>query len=383
MSVSSDSISGGGRAARAEKLGAHPYHLLLVTAGAMLLFGLVMILSASYVEAYERYGSSFFFFNRQLIGAALGVTAAIVMSRVPYQRLKPLARPMVFGVAAALILVLIPGIGVTRGGSSRWLTFGPLTLQPAEAAKLALILFAAFILEKKGKKIHDFRELVVPILPVTGLIGLLVVVQPDLGTAIIITACVLVVMYLAGARIHHVGAILSLGGLLVIALALTEGYRRARLFSFFNPWADPTGSGWQPIQGQIAMGSGGVFGLGLGASRQKWSYVPNAHTDFIFAIVGEELGLVGTISVLALFLFLIYLGVRIARAAPDRFGSLLAGGITGWLGFQAVINMGAVSGLMPITGVPLPLISFGGSSLVFTLAAVGILLSVARQGRSG
>lgn len=359
----------------------NPYPLLWMASGLLLLVGLVLILSASYVEAYQQFGSSFVFFNRQVIGTAIGLTLAWLLSRWDYRRARVLARPLLALVIVLLFLVLLPGFGVTRGGSSRWLAFGPFTVQPSELAKLALVLFAAHVLESKGRSIGEFRELAVPVLPALGLVVLLIVVQPDLGTAIVCAAGVYVVLHLAGARPIHLAGLLAGGGLLTFAMVMTEGYRRARLFNFLDPWSDPMGAGWQPIQGQIALGSGGWFGLGLGASRQKWSYVPNAHTDFIYAILGEELGLIGTLAVLGLFVFLIYLGVRTARRAPDGFGMLLAGGITGWLGVQALINMGAVTGMLPITGVPLPLISFGGSSLVFTLAAIGLLLSVARAGR--
>ena len=194
-------------------------------------------------------------------------------------------------------------------------------------------------------------------------------------------AAVLTVLYLAGARMRHLGALVSVGSVAAAGLIFTQGYQRARFASYLHPWADPLKGGYQIIQGQIALGSGGWFGVGLGASRQKWSYVPNAHTDFIFAILGEELGLIGTLVVLAAFGFFCYLGIRIAREAPDRFGLLVAGGITAWIGIQAVINIGAVTGMLPITGVPLPMISFGGTSLVLTMAAIGILLSIARRGR--
>jgi cell division protein FtsW len=351
-----------------------------MTTGLLLLIGLLLILSSSYVEAYQRYGSSFFFFNRQVIGAAVGLCLAWVLARSDYRHFRHFAGPLVAVSIALLFLVLIPSFGVTRGGSSRWIPLGPLTVQPSELAKVALVLFAAHILEKKGRSLSDPRELAVPLLPVLGIIGLLIVMQPDLGTAIICSAGVLVVVHLAGARAVHLAGLLAGGAVLTVAVAMTEPYRRARLFNFLNPWADPTGAGWQPIQGQIALGSGGWFGLGLGASRQKWSYVPNAHTDFIYAILGEELGLIGTLAVLGLFVFLIYLGTTAARRAPDRFGMLLAGGITGMIGVQTLINMGAVTGILPITGVTLPLISFGGSSLVITLAAIGLLLSVARAG---
>jgi cell division protein FtsW len=341
--------------------------------------GLVMILSASSVEAYKRYGSSFLFFNRQVVGGALGLVAMFACARFDYRKLRGLAAPLLAVTIVLLVAVLIPGVGVTRGGSSRWLDLGPLTLQPSELAKLALILFTAAVFDRKGGKIFDPREFFVPLVPAVGIVSLLIMVQPDLGTTIIAAASAMLVAYLAGARLRHLGLLLTSGGLAAAALSLSESYRRARLFSFVNPWADPMNTGYQTIQGQIALGSGGWFGVGLGASRQKWSYVPNAHTDFILAILGEELGLFGTLFVVALFAFFIYLGVRIARKAPDRFGFLLAGGITGWMGLQAIVNMGAVTGILPITGVPLPLISFGGSSLVFTMAAIGILLSIARR----
>lgn len=341
-----------------------------------------MILSSSSVEAFERFGSSFAYFNRQVIGAVLGIVAALVLSRTNPNLLRKIAVPLMYCVLFLLVLVLIPAVGITRSGSSRWLPLGPFTLQPSELAKLALLIYSAHILEKKRNRIANFKELLVPVAPMVGVVLLLVLRQPDLGTAVICAAAVFIVMFLAGARGRHVFVIALVGLVAVVGLSFAEGYRRDRVDAFIDPWKDPSGTGWQPIQGQIAIGSGGLFGLGLGASRQKWSYVPNAHTDFIYAIVGEELGLVGTLAILGMFGFFIHLGIRTARKAPDRFTFLLAGGITGWLGIQALINMGAVTGLLPITGVPLPLISFGGSSLVFTLSAVGILLSIARRGRA-
>jgi len=362
--------------------GGKAYVLLFITCLALVLIGLVMILSASSVEAYKRYGSSFLFFYRQTIGVFMGLFAMVILARTDYRRLRKVARPLFVICIGLLIAVLVPGISVTRAGSSRWLNIGLLTFQPAELAKLSLILFCAAVLDRKGTAIKEAREMAVPVLPAAGILALLVVAQPDLGTTIICLGCAYIVLFLAGARLKHLATLAGVGGLGITALALSEGYRRARIFSFINPWADPLNTGYHIIQGQIALGSGGWFGLGLGASRQKWSYVPNAHTDFIYAILGEELGLIGTLTVLVLFGFFLALGVRIAKRAPDRFGFLLAGGITGWIGLQTLVNMGAVSGLLPITGVPLPLISFGGSSLVFTMAAIGILLSIAKRGRA-
>ena len=357
------------------------YRLMAATATAMIGMGLLMVLSASSVEAFKNYGSSFLFFKKQLVGAAGGLIALLALSRYDYRRLRRLARPMFWLTLAGLVAALIPGIGVSGGGSSRWLTFGPITVQPSELAKLALILVAAHVLERKGGFIGDVRELCIPVIPMTAIACLLMVAQPDLGTTIITVAAVLTVLYLAGARLRHLTALISLGTVAAVGLVLTQGYQRARFDSYLHPWQHPLQGGYQIIQGQIALGSGGWFGVGLGASRQKWSYVPNAHTDFIFAIIGEELGLIGTLLVLTAFAFFCYLGIRIAREAPDRFGFLVAGGITSWIGIQAVINIGAVTGMLPITGVPLPMISFGGTSLVLTMAAIGILLSIARRAR--
>lgn len=358
------------------------YPALFLTSLALVLLGLVMILSASSVEAYKRYGSSFLFFYRQSVGVLLGFVVMVLLARMDYRKLRKIAHPL-YGLCVALLgAVLVPGVAVTRGGSTRWLDLGPFVFQPSELAKLALILFSAHVLAQKGEAIKDVREMAVPVLPATAILALLVILQPDLGTAIISVCCTGTVLYLAGARLRHLFVLGAAGALAAVGLAFSEGYRRARVFSFLDPWADPLNSGYHIIQGQIALGSGGWFGVGLGASRQKWSYVPNAHTDFIYAILGEELGLVGTLFVLVLFGGFVALGIRIAQRAPDKFGLLVAGGITGWICVQALVNMGAVSGMLPITGVPLPLISFGGSSLVFTMAAIGILLSVARQGKA-
>lgn len=355
-----------------------PHRLLLLLVAGLLLGGLVMILSASSIDAYERSGSPYVFFNRQALGTALGAVALVLMARIDYRKLKSFARPGLVITAGLLIAVLIPGVGEIRGGSARWLAFGSFTFQPTEMAKFTLILFSAFALQKKAGKLREWGDLAIPLIPMA-LFALLIMLQPDLGSTLILCGAIVVMIYLAGARPTHMAVIGGLGVFATVILILTEGYRKARLFGFMDPWSDPLDAGYQSIQSQIALGSGGWFGVGLGASRQKWSYIPNAHTDFIYAIIGEELGLVGTLVVLIAFAVLIYLGIRIAKNARDVFGTLLAGGITAWLGLQAVINMGAVTGLLPITGVPLPLISYGGSSLVFTLAGIGVLISVARR----
>jgi cell division protein FtsW len=355
--------------------------LITITCISLLGLGLVMILSASSVSAFTAYGSSFKFFFRQLIWAAIGVVAFIVMSRIDYKRLKGLGY-IVYGAAALLLVaVLVPGVGITVGGSSRWVGFGPLTFQPSELAKLALVLFAAEIFSRKRESLLDDPwHTILPIVPALGVLALLVMMQPDLGTTLLLGSIGLGMLFIAGAPLRYILPLGVLGVGLAAAGSLTADYRRARVFAFLDPWADPLNTGYQTIQSLIALGSGGWFGVGLGASRQKWSYIPNAHTDFIFAILGEEMGLFGTLVVVGMFVFLAYLGLRAARRAPDRFGMLLAAGITIWITAQAMVNIGAVTSLLPITGVPLPLVSFGGSSLVILLAACGILTNIARQG---
>ena len=354
---------------------------LLLATVSLVVLGLVMVLSASSVRAYEDYGTSFLFFLRQLAYAAVGAGAFLLTARMRHTAWQRLCVPLLAISAALLVIVLLPGIGTVAGGSARWLQLGPVTIQPSEPAKIAVIAFAAALLSRRWRRIGDLRQLALPLVPVVGLIGGLILLQPDMGTAVIMVASVFILLFAAGARLKH----LAVGGTglatLGFGLMYIEGYRWARVVSFVNPWSDPQGSGYQTIQSMIALASGGPLGVGLGASRQKWSYVPNAHTDFIFSIIGEELGLVGGLAVLALFAALLYAGVRIALRAPDAFGRFLAVGITGWFGVQAVVNLGAVTGLLPITGVPLPFVSFGGSSLVVSMAAVGILVSVARGAR--
>jgi cell division protein FtsW len=355
--------------------------LLLGSTLSLTVLGLVMVLSASSVQAYQEYGSSFMFFLRQLIYAVLGAGALMLTARMHYRAWQRLCAPMLAASAALLLLVLLPGVGTVAGGSARWIELGPVTVQPSEPAKLAVIAFAAALLARRWRFIGDLRQLCLPLAPVVGVVCGLILLQPDMGTAVIVIATVFVLLFVAGARLKH----LLVGGVglsaIGVGLMYVEGYRWARLLSFINPWTDPQGSGYQTIQSLIALTSGGPFGMGLGASRQKWSYVPNAHTDFIFAIIVEELGLVGGLAVLVLFGLLLYGGIRIALRAPDAFGRLLAAGIIGWFGIQAVTNLGAVTGLLPITGVPLPFVSFGGSALIVSLAGVGVLVSVGRARR--
>jgi cell division protein FtsW len=355
--------------------------LLLASASGLVLLGLVMVLSASSVRAFQEYGTSFVFFVRQLVYAAVGLAAFLLTARMRHTAWQRLCFPLLLLTVGLLVLVLMPGIGTVAGGSARWIRLGPVTVQPSEIAKVAVIAFAATLLARRFRRIGDLRTLLLPLAPVVGLVCGLILLQPDMGTGVIVVTTVFVLLFVAGARLKHLivgGAGLGMAG---FGLMYVEGYRWARFVSFLDPWADPHGNGYQTIQSLIALTSGGPFGVGLGASRQKWDYVPNAHTDFIFAIVGEELGLVGALLVVMLLGALVYAGTKIAVRAPDAFGRLLAAGIVGWFGFQAVINLGAVTGLLPITGVPLPFVSYGGSALVVSMAAVGMLVSVARSGR--
>lgn len=361
----------------------HPAVLIGLLTGLLVLLGLVMILSASSVASFASSGSSFTFFKRQLLGALLGTVAFFVFIRMDYRHLRKISIPFVI-VTMAMLVVVLSGLGMVAGGSARWIPLGPIAFQPSELAKLALIIFAADVYSRK--KEESFQELshtLLPMMPVLGIYTILIMLQPDLGTTLLMGVIGMGMLFIAGAPMRYLIPMGVTGTALALGAALSEDYRRDRILAFLDPWKDPLRNGYQTIQSLIALGSGGWFGVGLGASRQKWLYVPNAHTDFIFAILGEEMGLVGTFTVVGMFAFLVYLGIRTAQRARDRFGMLLASGITLWMGAQALVNMGAVTASLPITGVPLPLVSFGSTSLVITMACMGILVNIALQGRHG
>ncbi len=344
------------------------------------LFGLVMVLSASSVSSlYELSGSPFFQFKRQAMWAGLGAVAFLVTSRVDYRWWQPFATPLLFVVGAMLIALFIPGVGVTRNYSTRWLEIGPVVVQPSELAKLALIIFVADLLARRERRMDRSDVTVRPVMIALVSLSVLIVAQPKLGTPIIMGAVTLVMLFIAGARTRSLVGWLTLAVAGVTALAFLAPYRRRRLLSFLDPWQDPLGDGLQAIQSQVGIASGGLFGVGLGASRAKWGFLPEAETDFIFAIVAEEVGLVGASALILGFLIIGWFGFRAAMTAPDRFGTLLAAGITCWLLIQAFLNIGMVLAVLPITGEPLPFVSSGGSSLVTTLTAAGLLTSVARR----
>jgi cell division protein FtsW len=356
------------------------YWLLLAVIGTLLTIGVVMVLSASSVFAYARTGDSYSYFKRQLLWVVAGLAVMLVASRVDYRRWRRLGAPLLVGATLGLLFVLVHPGAVSAYGATRWIAVAPgVTVQPAEFAKLALLLFSADVLARKARLLGDVRHLLVPVVPLTVMLAVLVMLEPDLGTTMLLCAIAFGILFVAGTPLVLLGGIGSLGLAAGLGLIMSADYRRVRFLSFMDPAADPQNGGYQFIQGRLALGSGGLLGVGLGASRQKWSYVPNAHTDFIFAIIGEELGLLGTLSIVLLFIAFAYGGVRVAQRAPDPFGRYLAGGITVWIVVQALVNIGAVVGVLPITGVPLPLVSFGGSSMLVLLAAAGMLLNIARQ----
>ena len=355
--------------------------LLLLCVGALIVIGLVMVLSASSVQALRSHGSSWYFFNRQLIWVAIGTVAMLAAAEIDYRFWRRLALP-VLGVSVALMgVVLIPSVGIEVSGSSRWLGLGPLRLQPSELAKLGLVLFGADLLARRSHRVAEWSETLRPLVGIYLVMAVLLIAQPDLGTTLVCGCIVVALLFLAGTPLPGIGGLVVGAGFGTLLLARVEPYRWQRMTSFMDPFADAANTGYQAAQGRIALASGGLSGVGLGASRAKWGFLPAAHTDFIFAIIGEELGLAGALVVVALYAGLTCLCVRTAMRAPDRFGLLLAGGVTAWLVGQAAINMGAVVGLLPITGVPLPFVSSGGSSLVPMMAAMGIVLNITRHAR--
>ena len=360
--------------------------LLFGSAGFLTAMGLVMVLSAGSVSAAQGYdGNSFWYFQRQVLYALVGIAVAVVLARIEPKRWRVIGLPLL-GVAAVLMAIAArPASGTALYGASRWIDLGPLTVQPSEIAKLGLVATTATILTKKWGRLHELGHLLIPLVPIVAVVAGLGLLQRDLGTTMILCSTVFVMLFVAGVSIRYLFAGGLIGASAMVSLIFGEAYRRTRfLEAWLDPWADPKSSGYQLIQGLIAIGSGGWFGTGLGTSRAKWDFLPNAHSDFIFAVIGEELGLIGALVVLAAFTVLVVAGIRIAIHSRGTFERLLAAGVIAWIGVQAIVNLGAVTGLLPITGVPLPLVSFGGSALVVTLAGIGVLASVAREnGKAG
>lgn len=356
--------------------------ILFGVVGILTLVGVFMIASAGIVYADVRFGDPYFFFKRQLIGVVLGFVGLFIFSYIDYHLYRKWALIIFVGALFLLFLVLLPGIGAEAYGANRWIGIGPMSFQPAEVMKLALILYVAAWCAGKGKKIiTDFQEGLVAFLLIVGLACVLVLMQPDVGTTVMLGVIAVGMFYLAGARLTHLATIggLSVGALIVL-IAIAP-YRMARFTAFMHPEIDLQGAGYQVQQALIAIGSGGVFGIGLGHSKQKGLYLPEPVGDSIYAIIAEELGMLGTIGIIILFALLAWRGLKIATSAPDIFGKLIAGGITIWIVGQAIMNIAAITALMPLTGIPLPFISYGGTSIVFTLISVGILLNISKQAR--
>jgi cell division protein FtsW len=340
--------------------------------------GLVMVYSASSILAYDRLDDSAYFLKRQTVWVGLGLAAMWLARSIHYQRLRRLTIPLLLVAGALMILVLVPGIGRVAGGARRWIAVGPASFQPVEIAKLALVLYLAHFATRRSLGVRDLRRGVLPPLAIAASLGTLALLQPDMGSALVLGGIAIGALFLGGARLTHLAAAAALALPFVTAAVLAAPYRLQRVTAFLDPWRDPRGSGFHIIQSLLAFGSGGILGVGLGASRQKFFYLPESHTDFIYAILGEELGLLGTLSLLVLFGLVAYRGLRIARAAPDRYGALLAAGITASITGQALLNMGVATGVLPVAGVPLPFVSSGGSSLAVTMVQVGVLLNISQ-----
>jgi cell division protein FtsW len=358
----------------------NPDLLIIVSTLLLLGIGIVMIYSASAVLA-QKYGDPFYFAKRQLLWAFAGLVMMYLMMNVDYRKLKPYAKPGLLLCILFLIAVIIPGIGQVRNGSRAWLGIGTLGIQPSEFAKLGMILFFAYWLEKHQARMKEFRRGLLPPLLIVALLVGLIMLEPDLGQSAVLMGTAVLILFAAGARFTHLAGLASLGIPVFAVLVAVAPYRLMRIFAFLDPWAYERTEGYQIIQSLFAIGPGGLLGLGLGRSRQKFLYLPEPQTDFIFAILSEELGFIGATTVILLFLILIWRGVRTAVTAPDTFGSLLAVGITGMIAVQVIINIGVVTGSMPATGITLPFISFGGSSLMMMLTCVGILLNISRYAK--
>jgi cell division protein FtsW len=353
--------------------------LLLLTVIGLTLFGIIMVASASAVIA-ERFGENPQFFARHQVvyGGGVGLAVFLLGFFVPYRLWRRVALPGLLLSLALLVLVFVPGLQVSSGGAVRWIGFGPFTVQPTEITKLAFIIYLAALLEKKGSDIQDFRKSVVPFVVTVGLISVLIILQPDIGTLLSITAIALTMVYAAGFRLVHL-MIIVLGGAGLFAVLLnTARYRLERIMVYLHPELDPQGIGYQINQALLAVGTGGLWGLGLGRSRQKYYYLPEPAGDSIFAIIAEELGFVRSMVVLLAFSIIAWRGFAIARRAPDTFGRLLAVGITAWITIQMFINVGSILGILPLTGITLPFISYGGSSLATVLFATGMLLNISK-----
>ncbi|MFA5362208.1 MAG: putative lipid II flippase FtsW [Candidatus Omnitrophota bacterium] len=353
-------------------------HLFLTTF-ILICIGVVMIYSASSIYSLERYHDSFFFLKRHLIFLLLGILAMFFVMSMDYKKLKEISKPLLLVAIALLLLVLVPGIGREVSGARRWFRFKIISFQPSEFANLAIIVYAADFISRKETAIRTSVKALFPIIAVLGTCSLLILMQPDLGTTVAISFVIFTMLFLSGVRISYFLYMITGVIPLLYLLVFSVPYRRNRIMAFLNPWADPRGTGFQIIQSQVAFGSGGFFGVGLGRSMQKLFYLPAAHTDFIFSIIGEELGLFGTVAVIALFCAFIISCLKIVKNISDRFGYLLCLGLTLMISFKALVNIGVSCGILPTKGLPLPFISYGGSSLIFDMVGLGLIMNISRS----
>ena len=362
------------------EISAKLYYALLIATFGLLFIGMVMILSASTTVSYKQFNNQYIIFLRQLMFASIGIVIMMAISRLPKIFFFRWAKVALWISIVLLVLVLIPSIGISVAGQRNWISlWGPFRLQPSEIAKLTLIVWGSVVLSKQIRsKITTWQNLLVPVFPVGAIIAVLVIFEGDLGTALILGPILLSLFYAVGAPVKLFTWSAMAGLLGIFILSIQESYRIQRFLSWINPSAENQDAGWQVTHGKYALASGGWTGIGLGASKEKWGWLPAAHTDFIFAVVGEELGLVGTLIVLALIGTIAYVALTLARKTNDLFTKLIATSVMAWIVVQSIINVGAVLGLLPVTGVPLPLVSYGGSSLVFTMSAIGVLMAVLR-----
>jgi cell division protein FtsW len=360
--------------------GASADYILLAVVGTLVVVGVLAVFSASFAEGWRLYGDVNYFVIRQSMWAVIGVVLMVTLMRIDYHVLRPASPVLMLLAVGGLIAVLTP-LGVSSNGATRWIQAGPLPpIQPSEFVKLAAIIYIAAWLTARGKEITNFNVGMLPFILLVGAVGGLVMMQPDMGTAMIIVLTTITMFFVAGGELRHIAGLVGAAFMIGVFLIISGDYRAQRFTAFLGAEDDPLGSGFQILQLSIALGSGGLTGLGWGVSRQKFFYIPGAHTDGVFAIIGEELGLLGTLAVIGLFCLLVFRCFRVIINARDQFGMLLATGVTVWIAYQALLNIGGITRTLPLTGIPLPFVSYGGSALAATMAGVGVLLSVSRYG---
>ena len=356
-----------------------PDFILFFIVAALVVFGVIMVFSSSYYNALDKYGDAFYFLKKDIVWAILGFIAMYLGSRIPYQLYRKFSIPIISISLGLLILIFTP-LGLELNNSVRWLQIGPITIMPGEFAKLAVIIFSSVYLSASKNRIKSLRYGILPMLGLLGLFCGLIILQPNLSTAITVAGIIVGIMFVSGLNTIYLTGVIGLGAFGVMALILSdrEGYWMKRLTTFMNPFADPKGDGWQVVQSILALGSGGLFGVGLGKSIQKTLYLPEPQNDFIFAIIGEELGFIGCVLLIIAYSFLIWRGLHIALKAPDLLGTLLASGITIMIAVQVILNIAVVTSSMPPTGIGLPFISWGGNALVMFMFSIGILLNISK-----